>query len=190
MITYNLFASGLSKDEHYVLCVLNIGKEPRAVADAYLNDEGKVVNVLADPTNHIAEDPINIKLFAGKGEPFQFALISDDDRSRVFAQIVPFPFEVISGPCRLIVIETGGDYIGVFIKVSGLQPNENLLIDTKSEDEGAQTKANATDQGTYNVALFPSVKGKRFGTARFYVTAKGCKVGVEFPWGEGSSQYQ
>jgi hypothetical protein len=140
VITYNLFASGLSKDGHYVLCVLNVGSDPQATTDAYLNEEGKVVNLLADPSHYTAEDPINLKVFGGKGEPIQFALISDDDRSRAFAQIVPFPMEETSGPCHLTAIETGPYYAGIFVKVTGLQPNEDLLIDTNSENERAQLK--------------------------------------------------
>jgi indole-3-glycerol phosphate synthase len=31
------------------LCLLNVGSDPQAVADAYLNGDGKVVSVLADP---------------------------------------------------------------------------------------------------------------------------------------------
>jgi hypothetical protein len=190
VITYNLFASGLPTNTHYVLCAPNVGSDPRAVTDAYLNEEGKVVNVLADPAHHIDEDPINVVAFGGKGEPIEFALISDDDHSRAFAEIVPFPIEESSGPCRLTAIETGPYYVGMFIKVAGLQPNEDLLLDTTSENEGAPTKAKANDQGTYNVLLFPFVKGKSSGKARFYVTAKGCKIGIEFPWGEGSYKYQ
>jgi hypothetical protein len=90
----------------------------------------------------------------------------------------------------MTAIETGPYYFGMSIKVTGLQPNEDLLVDTKSENEGAQTKAKADDQGGYNVALLPFVKGKRSGKARFYVTAKSCKIGIEFLWGDGSYQYQ
>lgn len=190
VITYNLFASGLPKNEHYVLCSLNVGSEPQAVADAYLNDEGKVVNVLADPAHHVAEDPINVKAFGGKGEPIQFALISDDDRLRAFAQVIPFPLEESSGPCRLAAIETGPYYYGMFIRLTGFQPGEDLAIETKSGNEGGQTKGKANEQGSYNTALLPFVKGQRSGKGRFYVTAKSCKIGIEFPWGEGSYQYQ
>ena len=190
VITYNLFTSGLPKDGHYVLCVLNVGSNPRATTDAYLNEEGKVVNILADPSHHTPEDPINLKVFGGNGEPIQFALISADDHSRAFGQIVPFPIEETSGPCHLTAIETGPYYVGMLVKVTGLQPNEDLWIDTDSGNEGAQAKAKADDQGTYNVALFPFVKGKRSGKARFYVAAKACKIGIEFPWGEGSFRYQ
>jgi hypothetical protein len=190
VITYNLFASGLPKNEHYVLCSLNVGSEPQAVTDAYLNDEGKVVNVLADPAHHVGEDPINVKAFGGKGEPIQFALISDDDRLRVFAQVIPFPLEVSSGPCHLAAIETGPYYYGMFIGLTGFQPNENLAIETQSGDEGGQTKTKANEQGSYNADLLPFVKGQRSGKAQFYVTAKSCKIGIEFPWGEGSYKYQ
>ncbi len=154
-----------------------------------LNDDDKVVNVLADPAHNIAEDPINAKVFGGKGEPIQFALVSDDDQSRAFAPIVPFPVEKTEGPCRLSLIETGPLYFGVAIILTGFQPDEELSITTESESEGGQSKDKAGVTGGYNVALLPSVKGKRSGKARFIVSGKSCKIGIEFPWGEGSYQY-
>jgi len=190
VITYNLFASGLPKDEHYVLWVLNVGSDPHAMSDAYLNDQGKVVCIRADPAHHVAEDPLNAKVFGGKGEPIRLALISDDGQSRAFAEIIPFPIEVNEGPCHLSAVETGPYYFGMLIEITGFQPNEELLLERRSEGEGGQTKVKATDQGTYNALLFPSVKGKRSGKARVQVTAKSCKIGAEFSWGEGSYQYQ
>jgi hypothetical protein len=92
VVTYNLFASGLPRDQHYVLCILNVGGDPQPVADAYLNGDGKVVNVLADPAHNVAEDPIDAKAFGGKGEPIQFALISDEHHLRAFTQVIPFPW--------------------------------------------------------------------------------------------------
>lgn len=190
VVTYNLFASGLPKGEHFVFWVLNVGGEPKGVADAYLNEEGKVVNVLADPQRRIAEDPIRVGAFGGKAEPIGVALISDDDRWRVFAQIVPFPLDVVSGPCHLSAIETGPYYSAMFIEVSGLEPNEELTVDQQSENESGQTKTKADDHGNYNVSLFPFVKGKRSGKARFNLASKSCKIGIEFPWGDGSYRYQ
>jgi len=43
--------------------------------------------------------------------------------------------------------------------VTGLQPKEDLLVDIQSESESAQSKAIATDGGTYNSLIFPFVKG-------------------------------
>jgi hypothetical protein len=190
VITYNLFASGLPKDQHYVLFVLNVGRDPQAVTDAYLNGDGKVVNVLADPSHHVAEDPINAKVFGGKGEPIQFALVSDDDELRAFAQVIPFPMEETAGPCHLSAIETGPNYFGLLIKVTGFQPDEELAIEQRSENENGQSKGKADSQGIYDAAILPFVKGRRSGKARFAVSGKSCKIGIEFPWGEGSYQYQ
>src|SRR3984893_7272473 len=119
MVTYNLFASGIPKGQHWVLWVLNVGGKPQPTADAYINDDGRIANALADSQRHVPEDPINVKVFGGKGEPIQFALISDDDRFRVFTQIVPFPIEVISGPCRLSAIQTAPYSLGMLIRVTG-----------------------------------------------------------------------
>jgi hypothetical protein len=65
-----------------------------------------------------------------------------------------------------------------------------LTTEQQSESEGGQSKAKADAQGTYNAALLPFVKGKRSGKARFVVSGKSCKIGIEFPWGEGSYKYQ
>ena len=173
-----------------MFCALNVGSDPREATDAYLNADGKVVNVLADPEHHLAEDPIDMKVFGGKGEPIQFALISDDNQLRAFTQIIPFPMEKTAGPCNLSAIETAPYYFSVFIRVSGLQPAEEVNIEQQSENERGQSKAKADDEGVFNAGLFPFVKGKQSGKARFVVNAKSCKIGIEFPWGEGSYQYQ
>ncbi len=190
VVTYNLFASGLPKDQHYVLCMLGLGKEPQATTDAYLNDDGKVVNVLADPARHVAEYPIDLKVYGSKGEPFRFAIISDDGQLRAFTQIVPFPIEKTNGTCRISAVELGPYYSGVLITVTGLQPNEAFMTETHSENEGGQTNATADAQGTYRAGVFPFVKGKGSGKARFRVSAQSCKVEIEFPWGEGSQKFQ
>jgi hypothetical protein len=189
-VTYNIFASGLPLDARYVLWTRLVGSDPRPAADALLNDDGRVVSQLADPEHQIPEDPINLKVFAGRGEPKQFRLISSDGKFSAFTQIIPFPIEASDGSCHLSAIMTGANYLGVLISVAGLQPGEELLIDTRSDQEAGQTKGKATDRGTYDSNLFPFVKGKRSGKVQFSVTAKSCKVAVELPWGEGSYQLQ
>lgn len=74
-----------------------VGSDPQSVANAFINKDGLVVNVLADPAHGVAEDPINLKVVAGRGEPKLFGVISDDGRFRVFAEVVPFPIEDSAG---------------------------------------------------------------------------------------------
>lgn len=190
VISYNVFASGLPRDVRYTLWTRLVGSKPQSAANAILNGDGKVVSQLADPGRNIPEDPINLKVSAGRGEPKQFGLISSDGKFRAFAQVIPFPIETSDGRCHLSAMMTGQNYVGILIGVTGLQPGEDLLIDTRSDPEGGQSKGKATDRGTYDSALLPFVKGKRSGKVQFSVAAKSCRVGIELPWGQGSYELQ
>jgi hypothetical protein len=186
VVTYSLFATGFPSDSQFTLWSRLVGREPQPAANAFVNSEGKVVSQLADPKNHIAEDPMNLKVFAGKGEPKQFALISGDGQFRAFAQVTPFPIETTDGVCHLFAEMTSQNYYSVSIHVTGLQPNADLLVDTQSDSERAQREGKASDRGTYDSAVLPAVQGKRSGKFRFSVATKACKVSIEMPWGLGS----
>lgn len=88
------------------------------------------------------------------------------------------------------MVETGLCYFVVQIRLTGFQPDEEFTIEQRSENEGGPSKGKADAQGIYNAVILPFVKGKRSGKARFVVSGKSCKIGIEFPWGEGSYQYQ
>jgi hypothetical protein len=186
MVTYHAFVSGLPKDVEYTVWWKLPGTKPQSVADAYINKEGLVVNVLADPANNVAEDPIDLQVFAGRGELKQFALISNDAKYRVFAQVVPFPISKTSGACSISATMMSQDYHGVMMVVTGLEPKEEFRVNESSGNEAGDTKAVATDKGTYTTLVFPIVKGMSSGTLRYAVTAKTCSVDIEVPWGRGS----
>jgi hypothetical protein len=190
VITYNLFASGLPKDASYSLWIRLVGQDPRQPVQAYINKDGKIVNVLADPAHHIEEDQIDLKVLAGKGEPKRFALISDDGQYRAFAEVVPFPIERQAGPCRISAIMLAAKYFAVEVVVTGLQPNEDVQIESQSGNETNRGAGKATAQGTYVALVAPLVKGQNSGTARFNVAAASCKIGIGFPWGDGSYRIQ
>jgi len=186
IVSYSLLASGLPEDKDYILWNWMAGQPPRAMADAFVNDEGKIVSRRADPAHHIAEDPINLKLLGGRGEVKRFALISTDDEFRAFVDIVPFPLEVKNGNCRLSVETMVPDYSVVTVRASGFFPDEHLAVTIKSSDEGAQISAQAGHDGSYVSVIAPLVKGKQSGKASIAITSTGCKLKVEFPWGQGA----
>lgn len=186
VITYNLFVSGLPKDLEYTLWSRLPGTNPQSVADAYLNKDGLVVSVLADPPHNVAEDPIDLKIVAGRGELKQFAVISNDAKYRVFGEVVPFPIATTSGPCSISATMLGPNYSAVYIVVSGLSPKEEIRIRQRSGNEGGDSKATAASDGSYRVTVFPFVKRQQSGKLAFSVTAKACGVDLAIPWGEGS----
>lgn len=186
VIAYNLFVSGLPKDSEYTLWTKLPGANPQATADAYLNKDGLVVNVLADPAHNVAEDPVNLKVLSGRGEPKQFALISNDAKYRVFGEAVPFPIATTSGPCSISATMMGPNFSAVLIVVSGLQPKEEFQIHQRSGTQGGEQKATAAEDGSYRTLIFPFVKGQPSGKLTFDVTAKACGVSIAMPWGQGS----
>jgi hypothetical protein len=117
VVSYSMIATGLPKDAEYSLWTRLVGGDPHAVAAAFIDKDGLVVNVLADPIHKIAEDPINLRVVAGKGEPKQFALVSNDGRYRVFGEAVPFPIENAAGPCHVSAIMQAANYSAVKIVV-------------------------------------------------------------------------
>ena len=190
VVTYNLYASGLPKDVDYTLWIKLVGSNPQAGADAYINKDGLIVNVLADPAHHVAEDPINLRVFAGRGEPKEFAVIATDGSYRAFAQVVPFPIENSSGPCHISATMVEPNYSAVLIRVTGLQPKEQFQTVEQSGNEGAPTRATAAENGTFKALFFPVVKGQSSGKLTFRVSAKACSVYLELPWGQGSYAIQ
>jgi hypothetical protein len=190
VVTYNLFASGLPKDVEYTLWVKPVGSNPQAGPDAFINKDGLIVNVLADPAHNVAEDPINLKVFAGRGEPKRFAVIANDGRYRAFGQVIPFPIENSAGPCNISATMMEPDYSAVFIVVTGLQPKEEFQTIEQSGNEGASTKATAAEDVTYRAFFLPFIKGQSSGKLRFKVSAKACTGYVDVPWGQGSYAIQ
>lgn len=188
VVSYRLFASGVPKGQHFTLWTWNLGSEPQAVADAFVNQDGLVVNRLGDATHK--EDPIDLRTFSGRGERKRFALTADDSNLQAFAEAVPFPIEQTSNGCRLSVEMSAPDYAGVVLRGFGFHPNEALTIDLTSGPDAGKQQATATPEGTYTAAIFPAVKGQKSGKVSVTITSPKCSVAVQFPWGDGSYRIQ
>ena len=188
IVSYRLFASGLPKAQHFTLWTWDLGSQPHAAVDAFINPEGLIVNTLGDATHK--EDPIDIRAFAGRGERKRFAITSDDWTLQAFAEAVPFPIEQTVNGCRLSIEMSAPNYEGVTVHSSGFQPSEPLTVDLASGPEGGKQQLNATPEGTYTAAIFPLVKGQKSGKASVTITSAKCSVTVKFPWGEGSYRIQ
>ncbi len=190
VVSYRLFASGLPRAQHFTLWQWTLGSEPQAVADAFINPDGLVVNRLADMTQNISEDLINLRMVGGRGERKRVALTSDDWTLQAFAGAIPFPLEKTGNGCKLSVEMTAPDYAAVVVNGSGFQPGESLTVESVSGMESGKQQITATPAGTYTAVIFPRVKGQRSGKASVTITSRRCSVAVQFPWGDGSYKIQ
>jgi hypothetical protein len=189
IVTYNLYATGLPVDKQYVLLVQNVGSEPQPAASALIANDGKVVSTREDRAHGVAEDPINLKIFAGKGEPKTFVVAAEDEKQGV-VRVVPFPISAKSGKCQADAVMLQANYSAVQVLASGFQPKEEITVTTQSAGEGGQQHSTATDDGKSNNLFFPLVKGKRSGQLTVDMVAKSCELKLAIPWGEGSYQIQ
>jgi len=178
------------KGQHFTLWTWNLGSEPQAVADAFINPDGLVVSRLADATRKVTEDPIDVRAFAGRGERKQFALTSDDWALQAFAEAVPFPIEQSANGCTLSVEMSAPNYVGVLLHGSGFRPSESLAIEVTSGPQGGKQQATTSPAGTYTAVIFPAAKGQKSGKASVTITSPKCSVAVQFPWGDGSYKIQ
>jgi TPR repeat protein len=199
-ITYNLVASGLPKGPTYTLWIWTLGTDPRPATTGFsVDDSGKVICLPAPEhqTGTVAakwcEQPLesmNITVTAARGEPKRFALMTDDFKVRSFAKTIPFPIEAKDGPCRLSVEMAEPVGQAFEIRGEGFQPNEDVEVIDKSEDEVMRLTQKASTRGEVGGAEFPAVAGKSSGAASWSAQSKSCHVKVDYNWGKAAFEWQ
>jgi hypothetical protein len=132
-------------------------------------------------------DSIDLVVYAGKGEPKRFALVSEDGAHlRGFVGVVPFPNATTDKSCRLeSVIGTPNGEL-TYLQGSGFEPDAELTIDSHSYDENRHYTAKAGVDGSYFAVLLPYVLGKKSGYTVFEIKSKNCSPKLTFQWGENS----
>ena len=126
-------------------------------------------------------------VFAGRGEPKRFALVSEDDAQiRGFVSVQPFPNATTDKACKLESVLGTPDGELTFIQATGFAPNAELTIKSQSYDEKHDYTAKADDDGTYFSALLPAVAGKESGKTVIEVKSASCGPKLHFQWGENS----
>jgi hypothetical protein len=126
-------------------------------------------------------------VYAGKGEPKRFGLMSDDESHlKGFVEVVPFPNDATDKGCRIESIIGTPNAELIYIRGNGFEPNSELIVDSQSYDEKHHDIAKAAADGSFFSAIMPSVLGKKSGTTAFEVKAKTCSPKLTFSWGEGT----
>ena len=190
LVTYRLFAEGLPKDEIYTLFLIQIdGSIVKNLEGVTLDSTGQAVCAGREGTCHgdAPNDPIDLIVFAGKGEAKRFALVSDENaRTKGFVSVQPFPNVITDKACKLesVLGTPNGELI--FIQATGFEPNSVLTINSQSYDEKHDYAAKADTDGTYFAALLPAVSGKKSGKTVVEVKSASCSPKLHFQWGENS----
>jgi hypothetical protein len=193
-IRYRLLISGAPEKQSYVLGVWRIGVAVKTTPQpVFTNAKGLVMwhppagdQEKADLLDRA--DEIEVDLKAARGEPIRYVLASPDGKFFFPGTVVPYPVESRDGKCRMEARLAFPEGEGVLVYVDGLAPNAVVPLKTVSEGETHAPMLAVDTKGHAAAIVGPEVMGRNAGVVKISLTAPGCSVSVDVPWGAGSYQ--
>jgi hypothetical protein len=105
LVKYELYARGLPSDTTYSLFQIQLTGQPlQQLTGITLDAQGRATCADRKDTcsGNGPNDPIDLIVFAGRGEPKRFGLISNDPvHLKAFVEVIPFPNLAMDKNCRL-----------------------------------------------------------------------------------------
>jgi hypothetical protein len=187
LVRYRLHGTGLPSNITFALMQMEIDGTITQVMDGVtLDASGRAICAGREGTcqGNGPNDPIDLVVYAGKGEPKRFGLVSDDEAHvKGFVGVVPFPNVTTNKGCKLesIIGTPNGEL--TFVQGGGFEPNAELTIDSQSYDEKHHDTAKAEADGSYFAVILPYVSGKKSGKSVWEVKSKSCNPKLTFSWG-------
>jgi hypothetical protein len=186
---YNMIIDGAPKDQTYDLISwpISSAKPVESLKGLSIGADGVVVCAGKRPDQCVGEkedDPFNLVFPTLPGEVVRLALVSSDQKTKVFVATVPDPITAKSGPCSIEVIRLMPQFALAFIRAKGYAANEEIIFSTKSYGESHQQDVKSDSEGNAIWGILPAVKGKQSGKTN--VSAKGgnCTASISFDWGQ------
>jgi hypothetical protein len=189
-VKYNVFVTGAPKDQNYTMVSWPInGRGPSALMeglsllkDGLISCAGRTPEQCGD--THKIDDPVELTFNPATGEVFRTALISQDQKTKLFFAIVPDPVAKSDNGCVLEAIRLLPKHELVLVRGKGFQPNEGLEFKGKSYDEEHDWHPKADGHGEYVTGLLPFVKDKKNGTMEVRLKGSKCAPALTFEWGD------
>jgi hypothetical protein len=191
---YRLLIPGAPEKVSYVLGVWRIGVPVKSTPQqVFTNAKGLVMwhPPVGDQENASmldADNEIEVDLKAARGEPIRYVLATPDGKMLLPGTVVPYPVENNAGKCRMEARLGLPEGEAVLVYVDGLAPNAVVPLQTLSEGEKHAPMLAADAKGHAVAIVEPEVAGRNAGVVKISLTAPGCSLAVEMPWGAGSYQ--
>jgi hypothetical protein len=126
------------------------------------------------------DDPIEFTVKPLKGEPFRFAFVSGDSKTRVGVMIVPDPVESRNKGCTLSAVRLNANFQLAFISGEGYPPDTDIHYRFSSETQSEKV-IRSDAKGAIRMAMFAN--GKKAGQAKFEVLETSCAPKLSYEWG-------
>jgi hypothetical protein len=184
LVKYDLYATGFPPKTSFTLYQVQLdGSVVKTLERVTLSNQGLAIcgGTGAMCQNSGPDDPVEMIVYAGKGEPKRFGLVSDDEaHTKGFVSVVPFPNATSDRGCSLeSIIGTPNGEV-TYIQGSGFESNAELTIDGESYGEKHHDLGKAQADGSYFLTLMPYIVGKKSGKTTIEVKSKNCNPKLTF----------
>lgn len=157
--------------------------------DAWVNLEGYLWK--ARPRDEAqeasgGEGALRYNFGGAKGEGYRYMLLSKDQKLRIYGVAIPFPNIKKSGKCvaELRLGTTDGRLL--IVRGEGFAPNGSAHLMTSVSGKETSQDLHTDAKGTFMTGLMPPSSAEESGTRGVTVSAPGCSVHFEQPWGKGA----
>jgi hypothetical protein len=191
-VQYHIFVTGAPKDQTYTLVDWppNAPDPSASIAGLSVLDDGLVVcagratDQCSHPDKPEKKDaPVKLVFYPLDGEIYRLALVSQDQKTKLFFAVIPAPIQATDSGCTLEVISLRLKNELVLIRGKGFQPNESVGFESTSYEQIHARRDQADASGEYQLPMEPSVKGKDRGTTEIKLQAAKCAPVLTFKWG-------
>jgi hypothetical protein len=190
VVVYKMKVTGAPRSQKYKLMSWPITfADPVTVMDGLMINASGAVGCPEHSTDTCSRtfDGVEIPMqyAPARGEIFRNALISKDQKSKIFFSIVPDPIIGKDAACSLEIIRLQPAFELVLVSARGFQPADPVAVHTNSAGEIHDVQAQADAKGQFWVPFTPFVEGKTTGAAEVTARGKKCAPSVSFNWGAG-----
>jgi hypothetical protein len=193
-VQYHIFVTGAPKDQTYTLVDWppNAPDPSPSIAGLSVLEDGLVVcagratDQCSHPDKPEKKDaPVKLVFYPLDGEIYRLALVSQDQKAKVFFAVIPAPIQAIDNGCTLEVVSLRLKNELVLIRGKGFQPNESVVFQSKSDEQTSTAEGpdKVDANGEYQLPLQPFVKGKDRGTKEVKLQGAKCAPVLIFKWG-------
>jgi hypothetical protein len=191
-VQYHIFVTGAPKDQNYALVDWppNVPDPSTSIAGLSILDDGLVVCAgrATDQCSHPdkpgkTDAPVKLVFYPLDGEIYRLALVSQDQKAKIFFAVVPAPIQATDNGCTLEVVSLRLKNELVLIRGKGFQPDESVGFESISYERTHTLSDQVDANGEYQLPMQPFVAGKSGGTTEVKLSGAQCAPVLKFQWG-------
>lgn len=192
-VIYRIFATGFPQDGIYSLTTVDLNLNVSTAMEGITLDKSGQAICAGRPgtcSGNGPNDPIDLTIFAARGEPKRFGFVSPDGRRKAFISIVPFPIIGLDHGCSVEAVLLTPNAEAMLIHGSGFEPDSAIhsIATSGNEKQEGDLKSDATGD-VYEIQL-PYIKGEAKGSSKVTLRSKTCNPSLTYEWGRDTYRMQ